>query len=191
MLEIEGHAIVSADGMIGDADGTIPPALRNEADWRLYQAALDRAALVVVGRRGHERFPNPGRRRLVLTRRVVRLTPDPADPRATLWNPAHAAFDDVLAALAITQGTIAVTGVFDFFAPRFTHFALSECHRLVLSGGTPCFAAGHPRSILAGLGLRPEAVSILDAAAMVTSTRWTRPGADDADSAATIRSPDN
>ena len=41
---IEGHAIVSVDGMIAAADGTMPPALRSEPDWRIFQAALDVAA---------------------------------------------------------------------------------------------------------------------------------------------------
>ena len=64
---VEGHAIVSVDGMIAAADGSMPPALRNEADWRIFQAALDAAVLVVLGRLGHERNPNPGRKRLVLS----------------------------------------------------------------------------------------------------------------------------
>ena len=174
MLEIEGHAIVSADGMIGDAAGIVPPDLRNDADWRQYQAALDRSVLVVLGRKGHERFPNPGRRRLVLTRAVAGPVPDPADPLAMLWNPAHLTFDAVLATLGVTAGTVAVAGVFDVLGPRLTAFSLSENHRLVLPGGTPCFSAGHPRTVLAGLGLRPVGVSILDADAMVTSTEWRR-----------------
>ena len=78
-LEFEGHAIVSVDGMIADAEGLMPAALRNDADWRLFQAALDGAALVVLGRLGHARHPNPGRRRLVVTRAVEALAPDPQD----------------------------------------------------------------------------------------------------------------
>lgn len=177
MLQIEGHAIVSADGMIADASGVLPPQLRNDADWRQYQAALDRAALVVLGRRGHERFPNPGRRRLVLTRSVGAMAPDPADGLATFWNPEHVTFEDALTALHIADGTIAVAGVFDLFAPRFTGFRLSENHRLVLPGGTPCFADGHPRAVLAALGMRPGSVTLLDPEAMVTSTEWTREAA--------------
>jgi hypothetical protein len=172
MLRFEGHAIVSADGMIADAVGDVPPSLRNDADWKQYQAALDAAVLVVTGRRGHERNPNPGRRRLVLTRSVPASAPDPRDPLATLWNPAGMALDAVLAQLAITSGVVAVTGVFGFFLARLDSFLLSEAHRLVLLGGTPCFAAGHPRVVLAEAGMRPEEVRLIDPAAMVTSTRW-------------------
>jgi hypothetical protein len=176
MIAIEGHAIVSADGMISAADGTMPDALRNEPDWRLFQAALDRAALVVVGRLGHERHPNPGRRRLVMTRSVADASPDPADPLATLWNPAGLELGALLGRLGIASGTIAVTGgtrVFDFFLPRFTAFALSEVHRLVLPGGRPAFRAGHPRAVLANAGLLPASLDQL--APDVSLTRWALP----------------
>jgi hypothetical protein len=172
MLSFEGHAIVSADGMIADATGEVPSSLRNQADWLQYQAALDRSVLVVTGRRGHQRHRNPGRPRLVLTRSVTATAPDPNDPLATFWNPAGMPLEDILAKLAIIDGTIAITGLFDFFLPRLTRFQLSEMHRLILPAGTPCFAAGHPRTVLAGAGLRPTNVELLDPAAMLTSTLW-------------------
>ena len=175
MLNFEGHAIVSADGMIADATGEVPPNLRNAADWRQYQAALDASVLVVTGRRGHERFPNPGRPRLVLTRSVAALAPDPADPLATFWNPAGAPLEWALERIGIADGTIAVTGIFDFFLPMLTGFLLSESHRLVLPGGRPCFPEGHPRAVLAARGFRPAAVELIDPDAMVTSTRWVSP----------------
>ena len=174
-IRLEGHAIVSADGMIADAAGEVPPALRNEADWKQYQAALDHVVLVVTGRRGHERFPNPGRRRLVLTRSVTLPTADTDDPLATLWNPAHLGFSEILAALGVTAGTVAITGVFDYFLVGYTHFQLSESNRLVMPGGTPCFAGGHPRHVLAGQGLLPGRPELIDPEAMVTSTLWSRP----------------
>jgi hypothetical protein len=175
---IEGHAIVSADGMIAEADGGMPSGLRNEADWGAFQTALDRSALVVLGRLGHARHPNPGRHRLVLTRSVARLARDPGDPLATLWNPKGAAFVDVLAELDIATGTIAVTGgtgVFDHFLTRFDRFVLAEVHGLVLPGGTPCFSAGHPRAVLAGVGLHPGLAECIDPAAAVSATLWERP----------------
>lgn len=175
MLNFEGHAIVSVDGMIAEADGTVPPSLRNEADWRQYQAALDAAVLTVSGRRGHELNPNPGRRRLVLTRSVADLAPDPRDPLATFWNPAGMSFPEALAALGVTDGTVAITGLFELFRPWYTLFQLSEMHTLVLPGGIPCFEAGHPRTVLTADGFRPAAVALLDPAALVTTTRWTRP----------------
>jgi hypothetical protein len=172
-IRFEGHAIVSADGMIADADGTMPDALRNDTDWVQFQAALDRAALVVLGRKGHERHPNPGRRRLVLTQRVDGLEAEGDD--AWLWNPETMAIAEVLAALAIGEGIVAITGgtgSFDLFAPLMTGFVLSEVHGLVLPGGTPCFSSGHPRVVLAAQGLRPsEAEPLGDG---VTLTRWAR-----------------
>ena len=71
--------------------------LRNDKDWTRFQAALDRAALVVLGRLGHEAHPNPGRRRLVVTSRVERL--EPIDELVTLWNPAGLDFRDAVAEL--------------------------------------------------------------------------------------------
>jgi hypothetical protein len=172
MLSFEGHAIVSADGMIADAAGEVPPALRNDADWRQYQSALDKAVLVATGRVGHRRYPNPGRRRLVLTRAVEALTPDPEDPLATLWNPAGLSLGDVLESLGVKAGNIAITGLFDVFQPHLTAFQLSEQHRLVLPGGIPCFTGGHPRAVLTALGMRPASVELIDGPALVTSTRW-------------------
>jgi hypothetical protein len=171
MLRFEGHAIVSVDGMIADASGEVPQALRNDADWRQYQAALDASVLVVTGRPSHERFPNPGRPRLVLTRSITDVAPDPRDPLATFWNPAGVSLEAVLRRIGIGDGTIAVTGLFDFFLPRLTDFLLSENNRLVLPGGRPCFAEGHPRAVLATRGF-PAAVELIDPTAMVTSTRW-------------------
>jgi hypothetical protein len=172
MLIFEGHAIVSADGKIADAAGEVPQSLRHATDWRRYQAALDRAAIVVTGRRGHERHPNPGRRRLVLTRGVAASAPDSDDRLATLWNPAGMPLDAILARLGIEDGVVAITGLFDIFLVRLTRFQLSEKHTLVLPGGTPCFATGHPRAVLAGAGMHPSSVLLLDATAVVTTTLW-------------------
>jgi hypothetical protein len=176
-LAFEGHAIVSANGMIADGDGAMPPALRNDADWRLFQAALDEASFVVVGSIGHMRHRNPGRRRLVLTRSVATLAPDPVDKLAQFWNPAGLPVEKLLDALGITTGTIAVTGgtgVFDFFLSWFTAFSIAEVPGLVLPGGTPCFSAGTPKVALAGAGLRPGVPEVIDRAAGVTLTRWVR-----------------
>jgi dihydrofolate reductase len=178
-ISIVGHAIVSADGMIADAAGEMPAALRNEADWEAFQSALDCAALVVLGRRGHARHPNPGRRRLVLTRTVPALQPDADDPLALLWNPLGMPLAHVLDALDIADGALAVTGgtgVFDHFLGRYDRFDLSEVHDLVLPGGRSCFGAGHPRTVLAAAGLVPGPSLLIDAAAGVTTTTWQRRG---------------
>jgi len=172
---VEGHAIVSADGMIADRDGAMPPKLRNDADWRIFQAALDRAALVVLGRIGHMRHPNPGRRRLVLTRSVADLQADPLDSRASYWNPAGLDIAGVLDRLGITEGTVAVTGgtgAFDLFLPWYDRFLLSEVRELELPDGIPCFTKGHPRFTLPGAGFEARDMELIGRG--VVQTNWMR-----------------
>lgn len=174
-IAFEGHAIVSEDGMIADASGSMPAGLRSEADWRLFQEALDRAALVVLGRKGHATHPNPGRRRLVLTTGVATLAPDPSDPLSQFWNPLGMAIDEVLAALGIEDGTVAVTGgtgTFDLFLPRYTRFVLSEVRGVTLPDGVPCFSRGHPRLVLVGAGLAARDMDVIDR--NVVQTIWER-----------------
>ena len=61
-LRIEGYVIVSADGMLADADQVMPPELKFKGDEEFFNAALDRADLIVHGRNSYEDQPNsPGR----------------------------------------------------------------------------------------------------------------------------------
>lgn len=176
-IHVEGHAIVSTDGMIAAHDGTMPPQLHNEADWRIFQAALDRAAIVVLGRAGHARHPNPGRRRLVLTRSVAGLQPDPADRQATYWNPAGIDIAAALEQLGVTAGTLAITGgtgTFDLFLPTYDNFLLSEVRDFLLPDGIPCFTRGHPRFVLPGAGLEARDMDVI--ARGVIQTNWVRTG---------------
>lgn len=177
-IQYEGHAIVSEDGMIADAAGNMPAALRSDADWQYFQAALDRAALVVLGRKGHARHPNPGRRRLVLSTSVATLAADSVDPLATLWNPAGLSIEAVLAELGIATGTVAVTGgtgTFDIFLPRYSRFVLAEVRGLALPGGIPCFSKGHPRYVFAGAGLAARDMQVIER--NVVQTIWERSSA--------------
>ena len=162
-IEIVGHAVVSADGRIADRNRQMPEALRNDKDWTRFQAALDRAALTVLGRLGHEAHPNPGRRRLVVTSRVARL--EPIDDLVTLWNPAGVDFRDVATELGIVDGVVAVVGgqrVFDYFLRRFTRFDLVTVDGVLLPGGIQCFSGGWPDEVLPQAGLRMAEREMLD-----------------------------
>ncbi len=140
---IHGHAIVSADGRIAAADGSVPAALRNEADWVRFQAALDAAAVTVLGRRGHEANRNDkGRNRLVLSssaRGIERRA------EAWWWNPAAVPLADALARAAPGGGVAAVVGgrrVFDFFlAAGFDRFDLARAGDVLMPDGIPVFSA--------------------------------------------------
>ena len=176
-LRFRGHAIVSADGMIAAADGSMPPALRNDADWARFQAALDDIVLVVVGRLGHAAHPSRSRRRLVLTSGVAALAADPNDRNALLFNPAGASLAAALEAAGVAAGTVAVTGgtrVFDYFLPVLGSFHLAEVNGLAMRGGRACFSAGHPRAVLAAAGFLPKGFETIDAKAGVTLTDWQR-----------------
>jgi hypothetical protein len=174
-LSFDGHAIISADGMIADAEGLIPDALRVEADFKRFQAALDDAVLVVMGREGHKKHPNPGRRRLVFTAQVAALEPDPSDSHAYFYNPDGLSLAAMLAELGLTSGTVAVTGgtrVFDFFLPYYDRFLLSEVRTFTLPTGRPAFSGGHPRFVLAGAGFSPTDMETI--APGVVSTLWVK-----------------
>ncbi|MGD0025853.1 MAG: dihydrofolate reductase, partial [Xanthobacteraceae bacterium] len=145
---VEGYVIVSSDGMIADANGEMPAAIRNEADQKFLQAGLDRAALVVHGRHSHEGGPRAARRKhLILTRRIAAIAPDPSHPNALLWNPAGATLEQAVEALGAEDGTIAVIGgteVFSMFLPLYDAFHLSRARNAKIPGGRPVFAEVGP-----------------------------------------------
>ena len=80
--------------MLANAARVMPDELKFEGDKKFFTAALDRADLIVHGRNSYEDQPNsPQRKRIVLTRRIGAIAPDPTNPKATLWNPAGASFE--------------------------------------------------------------------------------------------------
>jgi dihydrofolate reductase len=108
---IEGYAVISKEGMIATSDGHFPEAIKIPADHKFYQDSVDRASAVVNGRHSAEGGSKEHeRRRIILTRRVDVLTPDPDNPNALLWNPATAPFDEAWARLGIEGGVAAVVG---------------------------------------------------------------------------------
>src|SRR5476649_2724226 len=94
-LRIEGYVIVSADGMLANADRVMPEELKFPGDQEFFNAALDRAGLIVHGRHSSEDQPNsPKRKRIILSSKIAALAPDPSNPNSTLWNPAGARFEE-------------------------------------------------------------------------------------------------
>ena len=138
-LRIEGYVIVSADGMLANADRVMPKELKFEGDKRFFTAALDRADLIVHGRHSDEDQPNsPQRKRLILTRKIDAIAPDPSNPRATLWNPAGASFEAACDRAGVASGIVAIIGgpdVFGMFMDRYDTFWLSQAPRVRLPGG--------------------------------------------------------
>jgi dihydrofolate reductase len=181
-LRIEGFAIVSIDGMLADRAGHMPEALKIEADHRFFAESLDQVTAVVHGRHSHEGQPNsPRRRRLILTRRVSRIEPDPENPIARLWNPTGASFTAACAALGVEQGTVAIIGgteVFGLFLDAgYDAFHLSRANRVRLPGGRPVFPqvpGQTPEEVLASHGLHPGERRVLDETADATLVTWTR-----------------
>jgi dihydrofolate reductase len=179
---IEGYVIVSADGMIADGKGEMPPSIRNDADQRFFQDALDHAAVVVHGRHSHEGGPRAARRRrLILTRQIAALAPDSAHPNALLWNPLGADLDAALERLGVADGTVAIIGgteVFSLFLPQYHAFHLSLAANARIPGGLPVFNEVGPNAtpddVLARHGLKPGAHRDLDPVAGVSVVTWQR-----------------
>lgn len=182
MRRIEGFVIVSRDGMIADAGGVMPESIRNDADQKFFQAALDRVAVIVHGRHSHEGGPRAAqRKRIVVTRRIVALAPDPSRPHSLLWNPAGASLEQALEALGVSDGVIAIIGgtdVFSMFLPRYDAFHLSRAAHAAIPGGRPVFTevgpGTTPEEVLAHHGLKPGPKHDLDPAAGVTVVTWER-----------------
>jgi hypothetical protein len=180
-LRIEGYVIVSADGMLANARHVMPDELKFEGDKQFFNAALDRADLIVHGRRSFEDQPNsPLRKRIILTGKIDALAPDPSNPRATLWNPAGASFEAACERAGVGSGIIAIIGgpgVFGMFLDRYDTFWLSQAPRVRIPDGEGCFPgvpAQSPQQILAAHGLGAGNAQILDTANDVSVTPWLR-----------------
>jgi dihydrofolate reductase len=178
---IEAYAIVSADGMLADAARHMPKGLQVEADQKFFHGSLDRAAVVVHGRHSHEGGPRAARRhRLVVTRKIAALAPDPSHPKSLLWNPQGATLEEAWTQLGAPAGVLAVIGgpeVYKHFLEvGYDAFHLSQAPRVRLPGGRPVFpevATGRtPDEVLASHGLKPGAQQVLDQGAGVTLVTW-------------------
>jgi dihydrofolate reductase len=177
---IAGYVIASADGRIADASGH-PESLKLDADRRFFETGLNHVDAVVHGRHSYEGQPNSAARpRLILTRSVTGLAPDPQNGKARLWNPAGASFEEACAALSLSSGTIAILGgpmVYTLFLKRgYDCFHLSRAVNVRIPDGLPVFArevhGGDPGAALAAARLKPGPTLWLDDE--VTVTDWER-----------------
>ncbi|MGM4885552.1 dihydrofolate reductase family protein [Tardiphaga sp. 20_F10_N6_6] len=180
-FRFNGYVIVSADGMLADASGVMPDTLKFPGDLAFFTAGLDRADLIVHGRHSFEDQPNsPKRKRIIVSRSIAAVGPDPENNKATLWNPAGASFEDACAHASVYAGTVAVIGgpsVFEMFFDRIDVFWLSQAPHVRLPGGEGCFPGvpeRSPQDILSSHGLQASEVQILDSAHEVTVTAWRR-----------------
>jgi hypothetical protein len=182
-LLVEGYVIVSAEGMLANAHHVMPDELKFEGDKAFFTAALDRADLIVHGRHSYEDQPNsPRRQRLIVTRTIGAIAPDPSNPKAVLWNPAGASFEAACDRAGVKAGTVAIIGgpaIFGMFLDRYDTFWLSQAPLVRLPDGEACFPgvpAQSPQAILAAHGLQAGDASMLDAAHQVRVTPWRRAG---------------
>ena len=178
---IEGYAIVSDDGMLANSLGVMPDSLKFKADHDFFERSLDGIDLVVQGRHSHEhQAASALRRRLILTRKVPTLGPDPFNANAILWNPAGASFDEALAAVGGPARRIAIVGgteAFGLFLDRYDVFFLSHAPGVRLPNGRPVFPGvpdRSPEEVMAGHGLRAAEKQILDEVQGIVVTSWRR-----------------
>ena len=180
-FRFNGYVIVSADGILADSAGAMPDALKFAGDQTFFTAGLDRADLIVHGRHSFEDQPNsPKRTRIVLSRSIDAVAPDPDSEKATLWNPAGATFEEACAVAGIEAGTVAIIGgpeVYGMFLDRYDVFWLSQAARVHVPDGQGCFPgvpAQTPQAVLASHGLEASEVQVLDDAHDVRVTAWRR-----------------
>ncbi len=159
---IEGYAVISTEGMIATADGRFPDAIKIPADHEFYQGAVDRASAVVNGRHSAEGGPKEKeRRRIVLTRQVDVITPDPDNANAILWNPATAPFDEAWARLGLDGGVLAVVGGTETFG-LFLTIGYNTFYLTRTEGSVP---KGRP--VFPGVGTTTTAEEVMSMAGLV------------------------
>ena len=177
---IEGYAIVSADGMLADADGVMPEVLKIEGDQQFFHGSLDKADAVVHGCHSHEGGPNAANRlRLIVTRRIPDLAHHPDNPKAVLWNPTGATFAQAWDRLGHAGGLLAVIGGTDVFGMfleiGYSAFHLSRADHVRLPGGRPVFPQVPfvtPEQVLQNHGYKPGPMRLLDKGKNVGLVTW-------------------
>ncbi|MGI9505626.1 MAG: hypothetical protein ACR2RE_21530, partial [Geminicoccaceae bacterium] len=165
-IAFTGYAVTSADGFIADREGRMPEALRFDADWAYFQAALDAADITLLGRRTHEAAPNVKERRRLVVSRAVRAV---VRENAFTWraNPEDVAPASAVAETGGSDAEVAVvggTGVFDWILAEggYHAFHLSLARGVWLGDGRPLFD---------GIADFEEALSKLGAEGLLVETR--------------------
>jgi hypothetical protein len=179
-IEIHGYAIVSDDDMIADASGEVPPSLRNDKEWALYQTALANSDLVVFARRSHENEPEThGRPRMVVSHSAKGLEQRDG---VWWWRPDVVPWAEAVARALPGGGEVAAPGgqaVFDLFLGiGYDAFHLSRARGVTLPGGRPVFSACrdgvHAEDVLTARGLQLAEHVVLDAAQRVEANLFRR-----------------
>jgi len=179
---IVGFAIVSEDGMLANAEGVMPDALKFKADERYFIDGMNGVQVAINGRHSQEPHPNaPLRHRITVSNRIKAIEPDPHNAKGILWNPAGAPFTKAWETLGVDGrlGVVGGTFVFGLFLDSYDEFHLSRAPGLRLPGGRPVFPGvpeKTPEQILAQHGLLAGPPRVLDAANGITVTVWRRKG---------------
>lgn len=180
VYEFHGHAIVSDDDRIADADGRMPGGLTHAADRARFRRELDRAGAVILGRHGHVAHPNSRRRKRVVVSSSVRGIEQRTD--GWWWNPATASLAEILTQALPGGGIVAVPGgrrVFDLFLDLYDEFHLVRARGVRIPDGIPVFSecaeGSSAEEVLGTHGMIAGDADILDSAAGLTVTVWTRP----------------
>jgi hypothetical protein len=179
-VEIHGYAIVSDNDCIADASGHTPKVLRNEADWAYFQAELNKSAVTVLGRLGHEANANPkGRLRMILSSSSTGL-----ERRANgwWWDPAKVPWDQAIETVLPEGGRVAVPGgrqVFDLFLQiGYDAFHLTRAEGTHVPDGvlvfSECQIGRSAEAILSERRLVSGERQILDSAGRITLAIWRR-----------------
>jgi hypothetical protein len=177
-VEIHGYAIVSDNDCIADASGQTPDVLRNDSDWAYFQAELNKSAVTVLGRLGHEANPNPkGRLRMILSSSSTGL-----ERRADgwWWNPERQPWTEAIRTVLPDGGRVAVPGgrqVFDLFLGiGYDAFHLTRAEGTYIPHGVPVFSScddnTRAETILSAHGLNPDLRQVLDPVGPVSLTIW-------------------
>ena len=124
-ITVIGHAIISRDCFIADAVGLMPPDLRSDSDWKLFQEDLYYSDLVMIGRTSYKKFPENKRNRLIPTNQI-----NGYDMREDLcfFNPNDIPMNQILLKYKPYPKKIAVAGGQGVYQLVFEQFAYSEFH---------------------------------------------------------------